>query len=358
MLVKVLQRIARSGRIVIMSVHQPSSRVVGLLDRLMFLSQGETVYYGSPSNLSILLSDFGHPVPENEDRTEFMLDLYRELEGVPGGTKNIVEFNKSWQEVHNRSFSSDNSHGLEGLSFREAISAVIARRKHIYRDVNHFAQAPAISEFANPSWVEIMVLVKRWLTNSKRMPKLFLLRIGGVMFVGSILASVFWQLDKTEGGVQERIGFFIFIVTTIFVGCTDVLAIFLQDSFLFYFLAIFASFWAGNSLVSFVSGLVSHVMLGYIVIMPAIGAFLLFSGFFIQRNRIPPYWIWFHYMSVVKYPIQAVFLNEFDNPNLCLLEGVDKSCLVNGLNIVTKLNATDFGKWSCLWITVALGVFF
>ncbi|KAI3874413.1 hypothetical protein MKW92_047468 [Papaver armeniacum] len=404
MVVKVLQRIARSGRIVIMSVHQPSSRVVGLLDHLMFLSQGETVYYGSPSNLSIFLSDFGHPVPENEDRTEFMLDLYRGLEGVPGGTKNIVEFNKSWQKVHNRSFSSDN------LSFREAISAVIARTKHIYSDVNHFVQAPAISEFANPSWVEIIVLVKRWLTNSKRMPKLFLLQIGGTMFVGSILASVFWQLDKTAGGVQERIGFFIFIVTTIFFGCTDVMAIFIQDryifmretaynayrrssyvlylsliaipqlfmlsmllasitfssvglnggysSFLFYFLAIFASFWAGNSLVTFVSRLVSQVMLGYIVIMPAIGAFLLFSGFFIQRNRIPPYWIWFHYISVVKYPFQAVFLNEFDNPSLCLVEGVDESCLVTGFDIVAKLDATDLGKWSCLWITVALGVFF
>ncbi|XP_026452303.1 ABC transporter G family member 6-like [Papaver somniferum] len=416
MVVKVLQRIARSGRIVILSVHQPSSRVVGLLDHLMFLSQGQTVYYGSPTNISIFLSDFGHPIPENEDKTEFMLDLYRELEGVPGGTQSIVEFNKSWQKSQKGStFDSDYSKGLGGLSLREALRACISRVNHIYGDVNGTAETSANSEFANPFWVEIIVLAKRWLTNSKRMPKWFILQIGGVVFVGSIIASLFWQLDKTEGGIQERIGFFAFIIRTIFFGCTDVLEVFLQDryifmretaynayrrssyvlyhsiiaipqlfilsillasitfpfvgldggysSFLFYFFAIFASFWAGNSLVSLVSGPVSQphtptVMLGYIVVMPWIGAFLLFSGFFIQRNRIPSYWIWFHYISVVKYPFQAVFLNEFDNPNLCLVEGVDKSCLVTGSDIVTKLDATDLGKWSCLWITVALGVFF
>ncbi|KAI3857775.1 hypothetical protein MKW92_026181 [Papaver armeniacum] len=408
MVVKVLQRIARSGRIVIMSVHQPSSRVVGLLDHLMFLSQGETVYYGSPTNLSIFLSALGHPIPENEDRTEFMLDLYRELEGVPGGTQSLVEFNKSWQK--GSTFDSDYSKGFGDLSLREALSACILRVNHIYGDVNGTAETSAISEFANPFWVEIIVLANRWLTNSKRMPKWFILQIGGVVFVGSIIASLFWQLDKTEGGIQERIGFFAFIITTIFFVCTDVLAVFLQDryifmretaynayrrssyvlyhsiiaipqlfilsillasitfpsvgldggysSFLFYFLAIFASFWAGNSLVSLVSGLVSQVMLGYIIVMPWIGAFLLFSGFFIQRNRIPSYWIWFHYISVVKYPFQAVFLNEFDTPSLCLVESVDKSCLVTGSDIVTKIDATDLGKWSCLFITVALGVFF
>ncbi|RZC91592.1 hypothetical protein C5167_027655 [Papaver somniferum] len=232
MVVKALQRIARTGRIVIMSVHQPSSRVVSLLDQMIFLSQGETVYYGSPTNLSLYLSDFGHPVPENEERTEFMLDLYRELEGAPDGTKSIVEFCKSWQKVHeNGSFNSYYSKGL-GLSLKEAICASASRGKLIHGDVNNIPQASTITKFANPFWVEIIVLVKRSLTNSKRMPKQFMLQVCCVAFVGSILASVFWRLDKTAGGVEERIGFFVFIVTTIFFGSTDVLAVFLQDSVL------------------------------------------------------------------------------------------------------------------------------
>ncbi|XP_026429582.1 ABC transporter G family member 20-like isoform X2 [Papaver somniferum] len=413
MVVKALQRIARTGRIIFMSVHQPSSRVVSLLDQMIFISQGEIVYYVSPTNLSLYLSDFGYPVPENEDRTEFMLYLYRELEGVPDGTKCIVEFCKSWPKVHdNGQFSSYYSKGL-GLSLTEAINARISSGELTDGDINNITQTSAISKFANPFWVEIIVLLKRSLTNSKRMPKQFMLQVAGVVFVGSVLASVFWRLDKTAGGVEERIGFFVFIVTTIFFGTTDVLAVFLQDryifmretaynayrrssyvlyhsiiiiptlfvlsillasltfssvgldggysSFLFYFFAIFASFWAGNSLVSLVSGLVSQVMLGYIVVMPTIGVFLLFSGFFIHRDRLPPYWIWFHYISVVKYPFQAIVLNEFDNPYLCLVEGVNlnyKSCLTTGLDIVRKQDTTDLSKWSCLWITLAIGILY
>ncbi|KAI3876765.1 hypothetical protein MKX03_037432 [Papaver bracteatum] len=409
MVVKVLQRIARSGRIVIMSVHQPSSRVVGLFDQLIFLSQGETVYYGSPNNLSLFLTDFGQPVPENEDITEFMLDLYRGLEGIPGGTKSIVEFNKLRQKlVENQQFNSDYSNML-GVSIKQPI---IVRGKLIDSNFMHTARTSTISKFANPFWAEIIILVKRSLTNSKRMPKVFLLQLGAVAFVGCIFASVYWQLDKSEVGIKERIGLFAMVVTTIWFGSIEVLAVFLQEryifmretaynsyrhssyvlyhsilviaslfiysillasltflpiglgggfpGFFFYFLAIFASFWTANSFVSLVSGLVSLVVVGYIVVLTTIAAFLQFSGFFIRRDRIPSFWIWLHYISALKYPYQAILLNEFDIPNMCLVEGIapDKSCLVTGSDIVRKQDATDLSKWSCLWITLAMGVFY
>ncbi|RZC64575.1 hypothetical protein C5167_008266 [Papaver somniferum] len=160
MVVKVLQRIARSGRIVIMSVHQPSSRVVSLLDQLIFLSLGETVYYGSPFNLSPFLSEYGHCVPENEDTTEFMLDLYRELEDVPGGTRSMVEFNQEWYKKRNHPSNSEYS----TTRLDESLKEVIPRGKLIYSDIG-------LTSFANPFWFDTVVLVKRSLRNSNRMPE-------------------------------------------------------------------------------------------------------------------------------------------------------------------------------------------
>ncbi|XP_013658022.1 ABC transporter G family member 20-like [Brassica rapa] len=58
MVVKVLQRVAKSGSIVIMSIHQPSYRILGLLDKLLFLSRGNTVYSGSPTNLPRFFSEY------------------------------------------------------------------------------------------------------------------------------------------------------------------------------------------------------------------------------------------------------------------------------------------------------------
>lgn len=43
--VKVLQRIAQSGSIVIMSIHQTSYRILNQIDQVIFLAHGQTVYH-------------------------------------------------------------------------------------------------------------------------------------------------------------------------------------------------------------------------------------------------------------------------------------------------------------------------
>ncbi|XP_076947921.1 ABC transporter G family member 6-like [Bidens hawaiensis] len=446
MVVKVLQRIAQSGSIVIMSIHQPSYRILSLLDRLLFLSRGQTVYSGSPTNLPLYFSDFGHPIPDKENRTEFALDLIRELEGSPGGTKSLVEFNKSWQNMKRSRNNIDigNETPAHGLSLKEAISASISRGKLVSgagatNDVNPDSLVPT---FANPMWMEMTVLSKRSFTNSRRMPELFGIRLGAVVVTGFILATIYWNLDNSPKGVQERLGFFAFMMSTTFYTCADALPVFLQEryifmretaynayrrssyvlshslvaipsliflsfafsaitfwavgldggfsGFLFYYFIILASFWAGSSFVTFLSGVVPHVMLGYTIVVAILAYFLLFSGFFINRDRIPGYWIWFHYISLVKYPYEAVLQNEFQNPIKCfvrgtqifdnsplgevdnsmklrLLESMSKSlgvnitastCLTTGADILEQQGITDLSKWGCLWITVAWGFFF
>ncbi|KAL8136470.1 hypothetical protein V2J09_002471 [Rumex salicifolius] len=443
MVVKVLQRIAQSGSIVIMSVHQPSYRILGLLDRLIFLSRGQTVFSGAPSYLPGFFSEFGHPIPENENRTEFALDLIRELETSPAGTKSLVDFHRLWRSKKQASVR--NSPHYEGLSLKEAISASISRGKLVSGAGGAGgtgAAAAIMPSFANPFWMEMAVLSRRSVMNSRRMPELFGVRIGAVLVTGFILATMFWQLDNSPKGVQERLGFFAFAMSTTFYTCADALPVFLQEryifmretaynayrrssyvlshaltsipslvvlslafssatffavglgggttGFFFYFGIIFASFWAGNSFVTFLSGVVPHVMLGYTIVVAILAYFLLFSGFFITRDRIPSYWLWFHYLSLVKYPYEGVLMNEFDDPTRCFTRGVQifdgtplgavpaamkvrllktmsntlgvsitpKTCVTTGLDILAQEGVTDLSKWSCLWITVAWGFFF
>ncbi|KAJ0028888.1 hypothetical protein Pint_35515 [Pistacia integerrima] len=436
MVVKVLQRIALSGSIVIMSIHQPSYRILSLLDRLIFLSHGNTVFGGTPANIPEFFSEFGHPIPENENRTEFALDLIRELEETPGGTSNLVEFNKSWQ---NRKNPGKRESKKTSLSLKDAISASVSRGKLVSGAPSDSKSTSSFPTFANPFWIEMIVIAKRSLTNSRRMPELFGIRLGAILVTGIILATVFWHLDNSPKGVQERIGFFAFAMSTTFYTCAEAIPVFLQErnifmretaynayrrssyvlshsiislpsliflslvfaattfwavglsgGFFFYFLAILASFWAGNSFVTFLSGVVSHVMLGFTVVVAILAYFLLFSGFFISRNRIPPYWIWFHYISLVKYPYEGVMQNEFDDPTKCFVRGVQmfdntplvtvpeavklkllssmsgvlgvnitgNSCVTTGVDTLVQQGITDLSKWNCLWVAVAWGFFF
>ncbi|KAL4189789.1 hypothetical protein AMTRI_Chr08g208900 [Amborella trichopoda] len=443
MVVKVLQRIAQSGSIVIMSVHQPSYRILGLLDRLIFLSRGQTVYSGPPLKLPDFFSEFGHAMPENENRTEFALDLIRELEGTPGGIKALVEFNKQWQKA----YPPQASPTRQGLSLKDAISASISRGKLVSGkpetdSSSMSSSSSAMATFANPFWTEMWVLTRRSALNIRRTPELFLIRLGAVVVTGFILATIFWKLDHSPKGVQERLGFFAFAMSTTFYTCADALPVFLQEryifmretaynayrrssyvlsnsvvavpalvllsgafaastfwavglgggtsGFFFFFLIIFASFWAGSSFVTFLSGVVSHVMLGYTVVVAILAYFLLFSGFFINRDRIPAYWIWFHYLSLVKYPYEAVLQNEFNDPTICFSRGTqvfdntplgamtpamktmflrllsgsigrnvtESTCVTSGVDILREQGITQLGKWECLWVTIAWGFFF
>ncbi|CAI8614522.1 unnamed protein product [Vicia faba] len=443
MVVKVLQRIAQSGSIVMMSVHQPSYRILGLLDRLIFLSHGQTVYSGSPASIPSFFSQFGHPIPENENRTEFALDLIRELEETQGGTKGLVEFNKTWQ-LKNQPLSAKVFNNGAKLSLKDAISASISRGKLVSGTNSGNGKSTAsVATFANPFWIEMAVIGKRSLTNSRRMPELFGIRLGAVLVTGGILATIFYHLDDSPKGVQERLGFFAFAMSTTFYTCAEAIPVFLQEryifmretaynayrrssyvlahsiislpalvflsftfavttfwsvglaggtsGFLFYFLTILASFWAGSSFVTFLSGVVSHVMLGFTVVVAIMAYFLLFSGFFISRDRIPPYWIWFHYLSLVKYPFEGVLQNEFDiNPPRCFVRGIQMfdntplgdvpgslkvellksmsrtlginitsdTCVVTGEDVLKQQGVTQLSKWNCLFITIAWGFFF
>jgi ABC-type multidrug transport system ATPase subunit len=451
MVVKVLQRIAQSGSVVIMSIHQPSYRILGLLDRLLFLSKGRTVYYGPPAALPFFFSEFGQPIPEGENPAEFALDHIRELDGSHAGTEELVRFNKSWQEKPlSRAVSAVSAGDKPSLSLKEAICLSVARGKLVSgmsttsaADTTEVAATTQVSTYANPWWVELWVLTRRGFTNTRRTPELFLIRFGAVVVTAFILATIFWRLDNTPKGVNERFSFFAIAMSTMFYTSADALPVFLieryiflretahnayrrssytlsnaivafpplvflsvafaaitffavglaggAEGFIFFVLIVLASFWAGSGFVTFLSGVVPHVIIGYTVVVAVLAYFLLFSGFFVTRDRIPDYWIWFHYLSLIKYPYEAVMQNEFGaDPGKCFMRGVQMfdgtpmgklpvdtqvtvlnamsksmridfnstSCITTGTDILAKQAVDQLGKWGCLWATIAWGFLF
>uniref|UniRef100_A0A0D9VIV3 ABC transporter G family member 5 n=1 Tax=Leersia perrieri TaxID=77586 RepID=A0A0D9VIV3_9ORYZ len=447
MVVQVLRRIAQSGSVVIMTIHQPSARILNILDRLLFLSRGRTVYAGTPSGLKPFFSEFGDPIPDNENPAEFALDTIRELEHQqPDGAAMLVQFSSSWRQPQKNTLgellaADKKNEKLCTMPLEVAIAESVSRGKLVAGTASSSAAA-SMPTYANPMSVEVWVLMKRAFTNTRRMPELLVMRLGTIMVTGFILATIFWRLDDTPKGVQERLGFFAMAMSTMFYVCADALPVFVQErhiylretahnayrrvsyvvansvvafpplvilslafavttffavglagggsSFAFFFLIVLASFWAGSGFVTFLSAVVPHVMLGYTVVVAILAYFLLFSGFFINRDRIPNYWIWFHYMSLVKYPYQAVMQNEFRDATRCFARGIQMfegtpiarlpetvkmsvlnaigntlgtnmtadTCVVTGADVLAQQAVMDIGRWKCLLVTVAFGFLF
>uniref|UniRef100_A0ACD5WK56 Uncharacterized protein n=1 Tax=Avena sativa TaxID=4498 RepID=A0ACD5WK56_AVESA len=300
-----------------------------------------------------------------------------------------------------------------------------------------------VDAYANPWWVEFWILTRRGFTNTRRTPEIFLTRLGVVVLTGFIMASIFWRLDNTPKGVNERFSFFDIAIFTVFYTTGDALPVFLMEryiflretahnayrpssymlsnavvafpplillavafaaitffaiglaggweGFVFFVLVMLASLWAGSGFVTFVSGVVPHLAIGYAVVVAVLAYFLVFSGFFMTRDRIADYWIWFHYVSLMKYPYEAMMQNEFGaDPGKCFMRGVQMfdgtpmatlpvetqvnalngmsksvgidfnstSCITTGTDILAKHAVDQLGKWGCLWVTFAWGFLF
>ncbi|XP_057465530.1 ABC transporter G family member STR-like [Actinidia eriantha] len=92
--VEKVKDIARTGSIVLMTIHQPSFRIQMLLDRITILARGRLIYLGSPTAVSAHLSGFGRPVPDGENSLEYLLDVIKEYDESTLGLDPLVLYQR------------------------------------------------------------------------------------------------------------------------------------------------------------------------------------------------------------------------------------------------------------------------
>lgn len=60
---------------VVLSIHQPSTRVFQAMTTILALSEGETMYKGGPFELAPYFSSLGHDLPEQSNPADWLLDI-------------------------------------------------------------------------------------------------------------------------------------------------------------------------------------------------------------------------------------------------------------------------------------------
>jgi ABC-type multidrug transport system ATPase subunit len=74
-LVATLSALARKGRTVVMSVHQPSSRVYRMFDSVLLLAEGSCLYFGAGRDAMDYFASVGFAPGFHVNPADFMLDL-------------------------------------------------------------------------------------------------------------------------------------------------------------------------------------------------------------------------------------------------------------------------------------------
>ncbi|KAG9457197.1 hypothetical protein H6P81_001705 [Aristolochia fimbriata] len=359
------------GRTVILSIHQPGFRIVKLFNSVLLLADGEVLEQGSPHQIQGFLRSAGLEPPLHVDVVEFAIDSI-----------DALRRRRTAEEI----FKIETDKFTLQQLFRLSKTAADADRG----EISAAAAAAWVDKnggFANSRLRETLILSRRFSKNIIRTKELFALRTIQMLVAGLVLGSIFCNLRDDLTGAESRVGLFAFVLTFLLSCTTEALPIFLQEreilmketsggsyrvssyaianaivflpfllilalllagplywlaglrpdlfSFLYFLLLIWLILITANSVVVCFSALVPNFIVGNSVISGVMGSFFLFSGYFINKDGIPRFWVFMHYLSLFKYPFEGFLVNEFSASDKCL-ERRGGFCLITGEDLLRE----------------------
>lgn len=78
---QVLKNLARKGKTIILTIHQPSSELFGLFDKILLMAEGRVAFLGTPNQAAEFFRQLNSPCPSNYNPADFYIQI---IAVVPG----------------------------------------------------------------------------------------------------------------------------------------------------------------------------------------------------------------------------------------------------------------------------------
>ncbi|XP_040999064.1 ABC transporter G family member 11-like [Juglans microcarpa x Juglans regia] len=360
-----LHGLSRDGRTVIASIHQPSSEVFQLFDRLYLLSGGKTVYFGEASEAYEFFGQAGFPCPALRNPSDhFLRYINSDFDKIKATLKGSMKL---------RFEASDDP--LEKITTAEAIRILIdsyctsqycyAVREKV-EEISKFKGTVLDSGGSQASFqMQALTLTKRSFVNMSRDFGYYWLRLLIYIVVTICIATIYFNVGTGYTSILARgscasfvFGFVTFLsiggfpsfvedmkvfqrerlnghygVASYVIGNTLsampflILIAFLSgticyfmvhlhpgfEHYIFFVLCLFASVTVVESLMMAIASIVPNFLMGIIIGAGIQGIFMLVSGFFRLPNDIPkPVWRYpMSYISFHSWAVQGQYQNDF-----------------------------------------------
>lgn len=199
-----LKSVANSGRIVMLSFHQPSPAMFNLLDRCFLMAQGRCVFTGSPKGVEAHFAGIGLPVPAGVGGAEHMLHcacdpallptLLSSVEGI--NPDDNVKSLKTTVEALN-TVSEDAEAGVV-INAASPATTVTASASSSLSSAAHPAGAGLSRQLAVLFWRALMDIIRN--------PTLLLLHWVMGLLMGLFGGCIFFGVGLDISGAQDRLG--------------------------------------------------------------------------------------------------------------------------------------------------------
>lgn len=146
--VKTLQNLARQGRTIIVTIHQPRSEIWSLFDNVILLTRGSPAYAGSAENCLGYFAKLGHEMPPFTNPAEYLIDVVsvdNRSEEAEAVAEERVQFIKAaWRE---------HCAGTVGEKQQQNVVAAPGGNGLLPRKQRHSGLLQQIGVFTSRTWV-------------------------------------------------------------------------------------------------------------------------------------------------------------------------------------------------------------
>ncbi|XP_068328405.1 ABC transporter G family member 4-like [Pyrus communis] len=365
-------------RTVILSIHQPSFKILSTVDRILLLSKGSIVHHGTLSSLEAFLLSNGFTVPPQLNALEYTMEILNRLPPITSTTTTSSPPNDPMKHD------------------KQAIRQVI--------------------RYKSSRIQEILALYNRFWKIIYRTRQLFFTNTLEALLVGLILGTIYINIGVDKQGIEKRFGLFAFTLTFLLSSTTETLPIFINErpiflretsggiyrlssyliantlvflpylltiaiiysvsvyflvglcgswqTFAYFVLVIWIILLMANSFVLFLSSLAPNYIAGTSLVTILLGGFFLFSGYFISQHNMPKYWLFMHFFSMYKYALDALLINEYGClVSKCLIwyqesKSDSKVCMVTGGDVLQKRGLHEGQRWTNIHILLGFFVLY
>ncbi|XP_058805882.1 ATP-binding cassette sub-family G member 1-like isoform X3 [Phymastichus coffea] len=209
-----LKSLAREGRTIVCSIHQPSASLFDMIDHLYVLDRGHCVYTGSARNLVSFLRNSHLQCPTYYDPADFLLEVLNGDYGEEHVERLINSSDngkcKRWLNDSANSSSVNESSGMRCLEYlpKLPLSAMM---------INYESQSFRANSayYVNGFFWQLWTLLKRNIIKLSRDRILLYVRLILHVLIGLLVGSMYYQIGQDAALVRDNVSLLFF--TLIFV---------------------------------------------------------------------------------------------------------------------------------------------
>ncbi|KAH9676012.1 ABC transporter G family member 14 [Citrus sinensis] len=295
-----IKRLANSGRTIITTIHQPSSRLYHMFDKVVLLSEGSLIYNGPASTALEYFSSIGFSTSVTVNPADLLLDLANE-----NGRK-AEQWSTSWwhqfkvllqRGVRERRFEAFNK-----LRIFQVISvAVLGGLLWWHTPTSHIEDRVALLFFFSVFWgfyplynavftfpQERTMLIKERSSGMYRLSSYFLARTFGDLPLELALPTAFVFIIYWMGGLKAD-----------------------SVTFILSLLAVLYSVLVAQGLGLAIGAILMDVKQATTLASVTTLVFLMAGGYYVQQ--IPPFIIWLKYLSYSYYCYKMLLGIQYDD---------------------------------------------